>query len=85
MGAPDTPYGGRSGAGAAYVFSTSPLRNFGLVDQVFGAAEMNHFGTAVAGGQVNDDVKGDLIVSAPDAAGNGGNNAAGAVYVKYKP
>jgi hypothetical protein len=83
VGAPGTARGQRQGAGAAYAYATAAGRTFVMLQQMYGAAEMHRLGTAVASGQVNGGVIGDLIASAPEADGNAGNAQAGIVYVRY--
>lgn len=83
VGAPATPRGMRTQAGAAYVFAGDSDRMFRLLDQVFGAADGDHLGASVAGGQLGGPgTIADLAAAAPDAA-SGSVTHAGAAYVRF--
>jgi hypothetical protein len=82
VGAPGARRGDdRPLAGAAYMFGSDVRRDFPILEEVFGGASGDLLGTAVAGGQINDDLTGDLVTLAEGAAGT--MPGAGAVYVKY--
>jgi hypothetical protein len=84
VGAPGTSRGQREAAGAAYAYATSAGRTFALLHQIYGNTGMDRLGTAVAGGQVNSGMIGDVIVAAPEANAGAKTNA-GVVYVRYGP
>jgi small ligand-binding sensory domain FIST len=83
VGAPAATFGnGRTLAGAAYLFLSSPDGSYPLLDQLFGHAATDRLGTAVAGGKVSaGDLLGDLVASAPFATG--AKTGSGVVYVRY--
>jgi hypothetical protein len=83
VGAPGTSRGQRAGAGAAYAYATAAGRTFVLLQQMYGKGEMHRLGTAVASGQVNGGMVGDVIAAAPEVDGNAGNAQAGIVYVRF--
>lgn len=80
VGAPSTKRGTREHAGAAYMFGSDAARTFPVLEEVFGAATNDFLGTVVAGGQINPDGTGDLVILAPSAKGT--VPGAGVVYVK---
>jgi hypothetical protein len=79
VGAPDLARPDRPHAGAAYLYAGNSDRAFRLREQLYGHAENDFLGTAVAGGQANDgDAIADLVAVAP-----GLPTAAGAVYIRF--
>jgi hypothetical protein len=88
VGAPNVSRPGRVAIGAAYLYKADASRRFRIFEQVYGAAEGDALGSAVAGGQLNGDPTqtdndqiGDLVTAAPNARGS--DAATGAVYVRY--
>jgi hypothetical protein len=81
VGAPDELRGQRAAAGAAYLLDRGEARQYPIVDVLYGANTGDHLGTAVAGGQVNGDMLGDLVTVAPFATG--ADAGSGVVYVRF--
>jgi hypothetical protein len=82
VGAPAVQRNNRATAGAAYLFKADSQRRFRIYEQVFGGAMGDTLGVAVAGGRLNDDQIGDMVVAAPAATGSS-DPGAGAVYVRF--
>jgi len=83
VGAPSTDNAALSQAGAAYVYRNFRDPSPELVVQIFGAEMRAHLGAAVAGGQVDANKIGDVVVVAPDATGGAAAAGAGVAYVRF--
>ncbi len=91
VGSPFTSPGGRSEAGAVYMWlgpipASEDLATTLADYEIYGQRAGDHLGWTVAAGDVSGDGTDDMIFSAPDHDGSAANRPnAGVVYVKHGP